>query len=182
MVVKLQNVRLAFSQNLFRAGSVNGSEPRFSSTFLIPKSNKALLDEIQKTITKVAEEKWKGKAKEVLAQMTKKDMICLHDGEDKSQYDGFEECMYVAASSKVKPNVFDRDRTELVESSGKPYAGCYVNASIDLWAMDNDFGKRINATLRGVQFVRDGDAFVGSTTAKADEFDDLSADEAEGLA
>ncbi|MWN55950.1 ssDNA-binding protein, partial [Escherichia coli] len=53
-------------------------------------------------------------------------------------------------------------------------AGCYVNAVIDIWAQDNNFGKRINASLGGVQFLRDGDAFAGGGVASADDFDDIS--------
>ncbi|EOA7521129.1 ssDNA-binding protein, partial [Escherichia coli] len=35
-------------------------------------------------------------------------------------------------------------------------------------------GKRINASLGGVQFLRDGDAFAGGGVASADDFDDIS--------
>lgn len=49
-----------------------------------------------------------------------------------------------------------------------------MNASIELWAQDNkQFGKRINAQLRGVQFLRDGDAFAAGSPASEDEFEDL---------
>jgi hypothetical protein len=82
--------------------------------------------------------------------------------------------MYVSASNKVAPLVVDKDKSPLSEASGRPYAGCYVNASLDIWAQDNSYGKRVNATLRGVQFFRDGDAFAGGAPASEDEFDDLS--------
>jgi hypothetical protein len=59
----------------------------------------------------------------------------------------------------------------LSASSGKVYSGCYVNASIELWAQDNKFGKRINATLMGVQFLRDGARLVGGGVASADDFE-----------
>ena len=65
--------------------------------------------------------------------------------------------------------------TYTVEADGLPYSGCYVNASIELWAQDNNYGKRINASLRGVQFYRDGDAVAGGGgPASEDEFDDLA--------
>jgi hypothetical protein len=32
----------------------------------------------------------------------------------------------------------------------------------------------VNASLRGVQFLRDGDAFAGGGAASDDEFDDVS--------
>ena len=60
------------------------------------------------------------------------------------------------------------------EPSGRPYAGCYVNAVLEFWAQDNKFGKRVNATLMGVQFFRDGDAFSGGGAASDDDFDDVT--------
>ncbi len=62
-------------------------------------------------------------------------------------------------------------------ADGKPYSGCYVNGIVDIWAQDNGFGRRLNATLKGVQFVKDGDAFSGGTAVSADAFDDLGVDE-----
>jgi len=106
----------------------------------------------------------------------------LHDGDAKAEYEGFEGNKFVSARAKVRPTVFDQQRQELSEADGKPYSGCYVNASIELWAQDNSFGKRINAQLRGVQFLRDGDAFAGgSRPADADEFDEIAAPDEDPL-
>lgn len=45
---------------------------------------------------------------------------------------------------------------------------------LEFWAQDNKFGKRVNATLMGVQFFRDGDAFSGGGAASDDDFDDVT--------
>ena len=74
-----------------------------------------------------------------------------------------------------RPLVIDADKSPLTEQDGKPYSGCYVNASIELWAQDNNYGKRVNASLSGVQFFRDGDAFAGGRAADVDDFDDVTA-------
>ena len=50
------------------------------------------------------------------------------------------------------------------------YSGCYVDCSVEIWAQDNQYGQRVNAQLRGVMFVRDGDAFGAGGSASADEF------------
>ena len=100
--------------------------------------------------------------------------MALHDGDLKSNYDGFPGNLYVSARSTTRPLVINNDKSPLTEQDGKPYAGCYVNASIELWAQDNNYGKRVNASLRGVQFLRDGDAFAGGGAASEDEFDDIS--------
>lgn len=176
MSITLKNVRLAFSRDLFKAGSMNeGENPTFSSTFLIPKDdpqNKMISDEI----ARVAKEKWAAKAEINLKALYAGDRVCHKDGDLKPDFDGFAGCMSLKSSNKVAPTVIDRDRSKLTESSGRPYAGCYVNANVEIWAQDNGFGKRINAVLRGVQFVRDGDAFTGAPPASADEFEDIAMD------
>lgn len=40
--------------------------------------------------------------------------------------------------------------------------------------MDNNFGKRINASLGGVQVYRNGNAFAGGGLASEDDFGDVS--------
>ena len=173
MKLLLKNVRIAFCQNLFTAGSqIAGSEPKFGCTLLIEKDD-AQVQAIKKTIQSVAAEKWTAKADKELKTLYAGDRVCLRDGDTKEEYDGFEGCYFINASSKSKPTIIDRDRSELIPANGKPYAGCFVNASIDVWAQDNQFGRRINASLRGVQFYADGDAFAGSAPASKDEFEDL---------
>lgn len=176
MQIVVRNVRLAFPV-LFQPKAVNGQgAPAFSASLLISPDDPQIKT-IEAAIQKVAVEKWGTKAEAVLKQMRAQDKLCLHDGELKAAYAGFEGVLYISARNTVQPTVLDRDRSPLQERDGKPYAGCFVNASLDLWAQDNDFGKRINASLRGVQFFRDGDAFVGGGAASEDEFDDLSVEE-----
>jgi hypothetical protein len=78
---------------------------------------------------------------------------------------------------KGPPLLVDRDGTPLSASSGRLYAGCWANVSVEIWAQDNANGKRINCTLRGVQFARDGDAFGGGAPISDDEFEPLPGDE-----
>ena len=92
----------------------------------------------------------------------------------KTDYEGFAGNVYVSASNKSAPLIIDSDTTELTAQHGRPYAGCYVNASIDIYAQDNQYGKRINAMLRAVQFAGHGEAFGGSAPASASEFADIS--------
>jgi len=173
MKIKLTNVRLAFPV-LFEAKTVNGEgKPAFSASFLIDPADPQV-KALNQAIETVAKEKWGAKAEVILKQMRAQDKTALHDGDLKSNYDGFPGNLYVSARSATRPLVIDADKSPLVEADGKPYAGCYVNASIELWAQDNNYGKRVNASLRGVQFFRDGDAFAGGGVASEDEFDDIS--------
>ena len=176
MIVKLNNVRLCFPQ-LFEAKTVNGEgKPAFSAAFLIdPKDPQ--LDVLNKAIEAVAKEKWGAKSDAMLKTIRAADKTCLHSGDLKANYDGFEGMMYVSARNALRPLVVDVNKAPLTAEDGKPYAGCYVNASVELWTQDNNYGKRVNATLRGVQFYKDGESFAGGGVASDDDFDDLTADD-----
>lgn len=171
--ILLKNARLAFPA-LFRAREgADGGEAKFSATLILTPDNPAIL-ELEAAFAKLAKEKWADKAAAILKGLKAQDRLCLHDGVLKSQYQGFEGNMFVTASSKIRPSVFNRDKTPLAEEDGRPYSGCFVNAQIELWAQDHPkHGKRINAQLRGVQFLRDGDAFAAGSAASEDEFEDL---------
>lgn len=131
------------------------SEPKYSATILIDKkTGAAKIEEIKAAMQSVAEEKWG------VGKVPKSVKYCLHDGDEKSDTDGYgPEVMYISASSVKKIPVVDKDLTPLDESSGKPYAGCKALLLVNLWAQDNQFGKRVNAGLRAVQFIADGEAF-----------------------
>ena len=179
MKVKLTNVRLAFPE-LFEATQVNGQgDFKFRATFLIDKKRKDLIDAIEQAINKVATDKWGAKAESVLKSIRGNSMrFNFRDGDEKAEYDGYADHMYIGASNKARPLVIDRDRSPLTAQDGRPYSGCYVNATITLFAYDNQ-GKGISASLGGVQFYRDGDAFAGGGVASEDDFDDLSVGEEE---
>lgn len=171
----LKNVRLAFP-SLFEPTTVAGEgKPRFSAVLLL-QADHPQLDEINAKIDAVARDKWKDKANAILVGLRKTDKVALHDGDTKAQYDGFPGNFFVNAASQenAAPTVVDTDRSPLSARSGRPYAGCYVNASLEFWAQDNQYGKRVNCTLRGVQFVRDGDSFSAGRPADAEEFEDVS--------
>ena len=173
MKIKLNAVRLSFPQ-LFEAKTDNGEgKPAFSAAFLIsPKDPQIAM--INTAISTVAAEKWGAKAAAILKTIRAADKTCLHSGDLKANYDGFEGMMYISARNPLKPSVVDTNRSPLVAEDGRPYAGCYVNAVLELWTQDNNYGKRVNATLMGVQFYKDGESFVGGGVADAEDFDDLT--------
>lgn len=173
---KLQNVRLAFPV-LWTPSNVNGEGPlKFSANLIIEPGSPAA-KAAQAGIDIAATAKWGAKGPTIAKSLArdKKSLRLGNEHLDKSGdvRTGFEDMIYVVAKSKVRPTVIDQNRAALTEESGKPYAGCYVNAHVEFYAMDKPGqGKGIFATLTGVQFVRDGDAFGGGKAADPDEFDD----------
>lgn len=172
--VTLKDVRLSFA-HLFRpqAFGDGDGEPKYNANFLIDDSTKvgkANLDAIEDAIAHVKSEKWpKG------APKLSDEKVCLRDG-NKSDYDGYEDMFFVSANNAKAPLCLDRDKTEVVEADNVLYSGCYVDAIVRVWAQDNKWGKRINASLEAVRFRRDGEAF-GAAPPDPDDFDDLEDDE-----
>lgn len=165
----IKNARLSFP-SLFHKAKFNGVETKYESTLLLDKVAHAdIIEEIRKGIAEKIKTDLKG-------AKVGADKICLRDGDD-AGYDGYEGCFSIKASNNRRPTVIDRDKTPLTEEDGKPYSGCYVNAQIELWSQNNEYGKRINANLLIVQFARDGEPF-GATGGGGDidEFESLEDD------
>ena len=173
VTVRLRNVRLSFP-SLFKARAFEeGKEPTFQATFLMPRTGdpENNLDYLKQGIGIVVKNGLKG-------QHPGADRVCVRSGKEKGErgIDGYSaEMAYCSANSRKRPIVVDRNMTPLTEEEGKPYAGCYVNASIRLWAQDGSknpkWGKRVNAQLRAVQFAAEGEPFGDSSVDPEDEFE-----------
>jgi hypothetical protein len=175
--LKLADVRLSFP-DLFEAVQFQGAGPfSYRASFLLPPNHpqKAAIDA---AIKAVAAEKWGAKAPQILPGILgTSNKCCFVDGNTKA-YDGYAGNWALTTTrpqEKGRPLVLDQAKNPLVAADGKPYAGCYVNASVEFWAQDNQYGKAIRCTLLGVQFLRDGDAFGGGSVANPDDFEDIAA-------
>lgn len=102
------------------------------------------------------------------------------DQEGKEEMEGH---WIISASEKAthKPAVLDRDKTPVTEADDKIYSGAVVNVMIKPWKQDNKWGKKINANLLAVQFVKHGKKFGGGGGATQkdidDNFDEMEAEE-----
>jgi hypothetical protein len=161
MKIKIPSARLSFP-SLFNMASFGGeSTGKFEATFILDKKEHAKqIEEIEGAIAKLQKE---------LKVKLASDKLCLKDGDEmeRAEYQGK---MTIKASTKKRPMVINRDKTPITEDDNVVYAGCYVNAIITLWAQNNSYGKRVNAQLDGVQFVRDGEPF-GDGGISVDQFD-----------
>ena len=176
--ITLRNVRCSYPE-LFKPKFFGkkpaqpGQEPKYSCTFILDKKLHAeLIADIRATAKAVAEEKWgKGKVPSSVK-------VCLRDGSEKADTDGYgPEVMFVSSSSTKRPSVVDRLLSPLEADTTKLYAGCYINAFILLWAQDNEYGKRVNAELKAVQLVRDGDPFGKKPVDAAEVFMPMDQDD-----
>jgi hypothetical protein len=166
--ISLKVVRLSFPVFYKPRSFAPGQDPKYQATFLLDPSDKShakAIKEIKKQAKKIAMEQF-GEIPKGL----KKCYGLAADHDKKSEYDGYEGMFYIATSNASPPVLADKDKSPLDEADNKFYAGCYVNTVITLWCMDHPVGgKGVNANLRIVQFVKDGDAFGGNAPAKIDE-------------
>ena len=177
--IMLNDQRLAFPA-LWAPESFGDGAPAYGGKLIIQPSAKKIIKIIDDAMLEAAkgQPKWTNPEK-ILAKLVTDDAVCFRKKEycDKNgdPYNGFEDAYYLSLrSEKTKPLVLDRDKSPLQETDGRPYSGCYVNAHVEIWAQDNKYGRRINATLLGVQFFRDGDAFGGGSNPDAEAFDNLA--------
>lgn len=174
MNITIKDVRCSFP-NLFTARAFQeGQDPKFGMTALLDKKKHAKdIAKLREAIKEVATTHFKGSIPKGLKH-------CLRDGSEKADVDGYgDDIMFVSTSSAKRPQVVDRSLAPIAESDNKVYAGCYVNISFRLWVQDNKFGKRVNAQLRAVQFVRDGDPFGEAPVDPSEVFEAMDDDDDE---
>ena len=177
IIAKMENVRIAFME-LNEPKSVNDGAPRYSAVFILEPGSKNE-KKIRSTMKDVAIAKWGDKGEKILKKLINDKRVCLGDGNQKTNkegdtYDGFADMKFVNASSKTQPKTFDEDGMRVEPTESGIYAGCYVHGSVEIWAQDNAYGQRVNATLRAVKYSKDGQAFSGGTPVGDDEFDDIT--------
>jgi len=177
-VIRLENVRLSYPKLFTPEAFEEGKPKKFQATFLLDPSDPkhaAKIKEIKRAAAKLMHEAYG-------PDFDRKAMkgYCFGNGDNKKKEDGsvregYEGMFYLSASNEKRTAVANRNGAAVLEGQPEtPYGGCFVNGTITLWAQNHPKGgKRINANLRGVQFVRDGEAFGAAPVSAEDEFEAL---------
>ena len=176
--IMLKNVVLAFPA-LAEPQSFGEGEPAYGAKFPI-KPNSEQQKAIEAAVLAEAKEAWKDKADSIIKMLeedgkvafTKKVYRSKKTGEP---YQGFDGMHYLSTrNAKTQPTVFNQYGEEINgkgDIERQAFSGAVVNASIEIWAQDNKWGRRINCSLRGVMLTGEGENFGGgSSPASADEF------------
>ena len=194
MLVKLKHKIMSFPKIWKPEAMVNpdGSmgKLQFSANFLLD-ADDADVAVIEAAVVQAAREKFKDKWEIMLAGARAKDKVPMHNGDLKADYDGYAGRFYLTARSDTKPLLLRADpyvrdeegkpllhngkpvANETNEQEGLLYAGCFVNANVDIFAYTKPV-VGVSATLKGIQFVADGQAFAGGPAARPEDFDDES--------
>lgn len=180
--VMLKNVMLAFPA-LAEPQSLGEGEPAYGAKFPIATSSEQQ-KLIEDAILAEATEEWKDKAASVVQMLAEDGKLCFTKKVYKSKktgepYTGFEGKHFLSTrNAKTQPTVFNQYGEELTAKGDierQAFSGAIVNASIEVWAQDNKWGRRVNCSLRGVMLTGEGDNIGGgSPPASADEFAGLA--------
>ena len=167
-VVTGPETRLSYA-HIWEPKSINGSDPKYSVSLIIPKTDTKTVATIQNAIKAAYDEglsKLKGNGKSIPAL----DLIKtpLRDGDrerpDDPTYAG---CYFINANSATAPGIVDADRQPILERS-EVYSGVYGRASINLYAFNSNGNKGIACGLNNLQKISDGEPLGGKSRAEDD--------------
>ena len=159
--------------HLFEPHSTNGSEPKYSVSLIIPKSDKETISKIQAAVDEAIQSgitsKWGGKRPPNLKTP-------LRDGDvDRDSDAAYADSYFINCTSNERPGVVDRKRVTITDPT-VIYSGCYIRASINIYPFNTNGNRGVGAGLGNVQFWEDGEPLNGRVRAE-DEFDALDADD-----
>ena len=189
-IVQLKHVRIAFIDDLFTPSQYEGQgDFRHSATFIVEPGS-ANDKAIQAAISAEASTAWGKKAESFLEDMrtNKNKFSYIKNKKDKSGevYDGFENMYALSSIRKAKDgaplflnNVKDPatgKAQRLTGSEGVIYAGCYVNAKVEMWAQSGTYSG-MRCGLLGVQYDAPGDSFGGASRPTDDGFEAVEAED-----
>lgn len=156
--------------DLFTPRAFDQSKPesaQYGVTVMIPKGDEASVAAVRSAMNAAYKDLWKDKGPKLGP-----DKVCLRDGAEKENEinHGY---WLVSAKSKRRPVVVNRRREPVQESDGLVYGGADANVVLRIWAMDNDFGKRLCASLEAVQVLGTGEPFGAPPIDPMTAFDDV---------
>lgn len=165
-------VRLSYA-NLFEPKSINGSDPKYSVSLIIPKSDKQMIETIEKAIENAKERdkgKWNGKVPSNLKTP-------LRDGDDERPDDEtYEDSFFLNANSNKAPVVVGLEKDKATGKAiqlgeDEVYSGCYARVSVNFYGFNAAGNKGIACGLGNVQKVDDGERLGRGASAAEEDFD-----------
>lgn len=158
-------IRLSYA-NVWEPVSINGSNPKYSVSVIIPKSDKKTLANINAAVDAAIKEgtaKFGGKTPNKAALK-----LPLRDGDIERDDEAYKNSFFVNANSTTPPQIVDIAVQPILDRS-EVYSGCYARVSLNFYAFNSNGSRGIACGLGNIQKVKDGDP-LGSRSSAADDF------------
>lgn len=159
-------VRLSYANVWTPRAANEGSEPKYSASIIIPKSDTATVDAIKKAIEVAIQEgvgKFGGK---IPPRTTLK--LPLRDGdEERPDDEAYKNAYFLNATSKLAPGIVDKHVQPILDHS-EVYSGVYARVSLNFYAFNTSGNRGVACGLGNIQKIRDGEPLGGKTAPSAD--------------
>ena len=144
--------------------SVNGGDPKYSVSAIIPKSDTKTVNAIKAAIEQAKKDsvsKWGGKVPANLK-------LPLRDGDiDRPDDEAYAGCYFFNANSRQAPQVVDSKVQPILDQS-EVYSGCYGKISVTFYGYNSNGNRGVAAGLGNIQKLKDGEALSSRTNAEDD--------------
>ena len=150
-------VRLSYA-NVWEPASINGSNPKYSVSLIIPKTDTKTIDAINAAVDAAIKDgaaKFGGKIPNKAALK-----LPLRDGDLERDDEAYKGAYFVNANSTTAPQIVDRSVQPILDRA-EVYSGCYARVSVNFYAFNSNGNRGIACGLGNIQKVRDGEPLGG---------------------
>lgn len=171
-------VRLSFA-NVWEPKTINGSDPKYSVSLLIPKSDTATIKAIE-TAIEAAIQAGIGKfgSKRPPAGALK---LPLRDGDTEREDEAYAGHFFLNANSKNPPQIVDAQVAPILDR-GEVYSGCYARVPINFYAFNTNGNRGIAVGLGNIHKALDGEPLCEANVSAQSDFGTFSAATDDSLA
>lgn len=159
-------VRLSYANVWTPRAANDGSEPKYSASIIIPKTDIATVGAIEQAIEVAIQEgvgKFGGK---IPPRATLK--LPLRDGDaEKPDDEAYKNAYFLNATSKLAPGIVDKHVQPILDHS-EVYSGVYARVSLNFYAFNTSGNRGVACGLGNIQKIRDGEPLGGKTAPGAD--------------
>ena len=152
--------------HIWEPKSINGGDPRYSMSVIIPKDDEDTVSRINGAIEAAyrdGESKLKGKgALPPLSAIH----TPLRDGDlDRPDDPAYAGCWFLNANSDRAPGIVDAHAQPILDRN-EVYSGCYGRVSLSFFAFNTNGNRGIACGLNNIQKLRDGEPLGGHLSAE----------------
>ncbi|MGX9137557.1 DUF2815 family protein [Corynebacterium striatum] len=170
-------VRLSYA-NIWEPKSIQGSDPKYSCSLLIPKNDTKTVDAIQNAIKNTLAElagKFGGKVPPLGSlKLPLRDGDAEKDTDTNPEYAGM---LFLNANNKTAPQIVERSATGGIQpilDQNEVYSGCYAQVSIEFFAFNSNGNKGVGVALGNILKTRDGESLGGGAISAEADFGGLA--------
>jgi len=156
-------VRFSYANVFTPKAGMNGGDPKYSVSLIIPKSDTENVNKIKKAF----EDAKTTNAAYFGGTVPKGLKGGLRDGDEERDDPSYAGCYFINANSAQRPDIVDANRERIIDPN-EFYSGCYGRASVTFYPYNAAGSKGIACGLNNLQKLTDGDKLGGGSSAAAD--------------